>query len=1041
MAAQDLLVKIGADTSAFNDTLAGLSQDLIGKLGAINPAVAGVVGVLAGVGIAAVNVASSWEDATHTLIQRTGETGAALDGLKSDWEAVFKTGDEDAAAVAEAVSGIHVALGLTGDQLQLVSRNFLDLAGVTGEQVEPLIKATTAAFNDWKIAGDDVAKSQDFLLKVNQATGTSVTELSGTLSSSGSTLRQLGLDFETSATLIGQLGKVGPGASEAMGALTKAVANLTEKGVPAKDALTSIIDSIKNAPNDTAAASIAMDVFGNRAGAKLAEQIKSGRFEIDALTESLKSNTTTISDIDNATDGFSAKLQELWNNLQPILVPLGETLIHAGTAVLDMFTELARGVGEGSTAFSGLLEWLQPVTDAFQNYVAPAVEKVGLLLAGLAGGIITTVLIPSLQFLYSSVLVPLAGFLRDVFVLNIELVFGAIGKFVDILGKIPGVSSLVEGAQKALNSALGDSKTKTDDAHASTTKLDAAHTELGKTLNTKTKPAIAGVIGQLGDKKEKTDLATKATKLLEDAESVLGATWKTLVTPQAKSLVQAQSDLQKAKDKVKDSAEALQKAEDALRKSLGDTHTSSKDLKASTEALESAKKNAKSATDSLKLAEDNLSLSTKKAKEDADALAKSIGLMTDELAKLPLDIGPGVTSSLGDINSNIGTLMASMKTAQTDAYDTQLALQRMGVTAKEDIAALATQASTDFATIRDSGTASATEIREAHIKELEAIKAAYIAQGTNLPPEQQKTLDALLAQQESFKTGSTGTSGVFTKWADGIKSLTGTLGSSMISTLFTAPSSFGGSLMDKLNTIKDSFVDVFTTQIGGVLDNFIEKGLKAVMGALDGLIGKLTGSDGVSNALDKVFGVATDTATSVGTTAATGAANTAANTATSTAGKAAGTGISAMVGVVSGVVSAISGVIGNFQMAKMETTLNAIEEGTRYSALFLGGRADGGILGQLFRIIEEVTYGYTAKAMLEIRDIFKGEFLPRIANIDNSAYWGLMKLENLNNVVPMKLDQLIAKPTYVYVTNYLDSDQIASRVETRIENSLQLAIS
>src|SRR6185369_7605054 len=45
-------------------------------------------------------------------------------------------------------------------------------------------------------------------------------------------------------------------------------------------------------------------------------------------------------------------------------------------------------------------------------------------------------------------------------------------------------------------------------------------------------------------------------------------------------------------------------------------------------------------------------------------------------------------------------------------------------------------------------------------------------------------------------------------------------------------------------------------------------------------------------------------------------------------------GLTGWVTAISGAVTAISSVIGNFQMAKMETSLNAIEHNTRYTMMY-----------------------------------------------------------------------------------------------------------
>lgn len=88
-------------------------------------------------------------------------------------------------------------------------------------------------------------------------------------------------------------------------------------------------------------------------------------------------------------------------------------------------------------------------------------------------------------------------------------------------------------------------------------------------------------------------------------------------------------------------------------------------------------------------------------------------------------------------------------------------------------------------------------------------------------------------------------------------------------------------------------------------------------------------------------------------------------------GSAVSGGLTGWISAISGAVTAISSVIGNFQMAHMETSLNAIEHNTRYTMMYVGERADGGILGVLFKIDEELAWGTHTKATENLRDLFQ----------------------------------------------------------------------
>lgn len=61
-----------------------------------------------------------------------------------------------------------------------------------------------------------------------------------------------------------------------------------------------------------------------------------------------------------------------------------------------------------------------------------------------------------------------------------------------------------------------------------------------------------------------------------------------------------------------------------------------------------------------------------------------------------------------------------------------------------------------------------------------------------------------------------------------------------------------------------------------------------------------------------------------------------------------------LIDILKAISDLILGIIQAFQLARIEGTLNAIEENTRRATLFLGDRADQGIIGQLFKVNEHL---------------------------------------------------------------------------------------
>lgn len=1154
----DLLIKIGGDTEGFKDSLAGLGESLLKSVAELNPIVAGIVGVIGGISVAAVEVAEGWEDATHEIIAKTGATGDSLKGLKDDWEAVFKTGDEDAKTVADALAGVNVALGITGPALQTVTRNFLDLAGITGEQVQPLIKATTQAFNEWKITGDEAASSQQLLLHVFQATGISVTDLTSQLATAGPTLHNLGLSFETSAALIGQLSKSGPGASEAIAGLSKAVANLTKEGIPAQGALDSIIASIKNAPTDTDAASAAMEVFGNKAGAKLSEQIRSGKFDLDALVTTLHNSTATISETDDATDSFSAKLGELWNNIQPILVPLGTVLVNAASDLVKGFTDLIRGVSLSSDSFSGLLTFVKPIGDAFIS-TKPVLIEWGTLLLGIANTITD-----KLQPVFSAISTVLEGFatlLKMSVIAAVKDAMTFLGGLFDVLMKIPAVASMFADGQKTLAGAL--------DATSKSTKDLTTSTDTNKTTTEGAAKAHVDIIGALGDHKTAKELLKKATEDINGAEQTLADGYKSLFIPTIKDVATAEGDLAEARLTLESDLAVLKSKEEDL-KTIRDTGKgSAATIKAAEDDLTTARQAVKDDTEKLHQAEKDLTTSRTEfnkatadmAQAEADLsnayktihipIIKDVATAEDALTAARKNVDDAITNvkqaeqdlktlrdsghasaadlktaednlkatrdalktATGDYKTAEGDLNATRvvaKQASADLYaaekdldnfrkdnltphakdvktafeDVRVAYQNATTAAKDvstaednlrtalaggdptkikDATVLLTTArndlklktdalhesentvTTDFGLSKgqmdglkkstDDTTLSVGTLETAQLKMYQDVLKAAQDNKTNIPAEQQLQNAALIQGQKDFSKEH------LTQWSDLYNSITSTVqtfAGSAIKTLFTGQGSFKDEGIAALQSLGEAvmtkfiqpFTDAIADFIAGAITNLLSgKGLKGVADALDGIMTKVGGLFGKSG---------TDAASD----AASGAASSGSQAGSQAIGAIAG-GITGLVTAVSSVVTAISSVIGNFQMAHMETSLNAIEHNTRYTMMYVGERSDGGILGQLFTLVDETKFGTTNKAAIDMDNWIKGPIAQNLNDIDQNTYWGLQKVDSINNTmlqIPSLLSQIAMKPTNVDVKVYLDSAQIAATIESTIEAAVLQAI-
>jgi hypothetical protein len=160
-----------------------------------------------------------------------------------------------------------------------------------------------------------------------------------------------------------------------------------------------------------------------------------------------------------------------------------------------------------------------------------------------------------------------------------------------------------------------------------------------------------------------------------------------------------------------------------------------------------------------------------------------------------------------------------------------------------------------------------------------------------------------------------------------------------------------------------------------------------------------------------------------------------------------------IVNVITGAISAIANVITAIQGFEELGKLASIEENTRYTQLYLGGRADQGVLGQLFIMGDDLQFGITPRNLDAIKS-----FSENISNHSNDLYSWIQLVEgDLSNPASCINSSLInitsgitngfanvsaaiaANNPIVNVAVTLDGAAIAAAVETTIESAIKQA--
>ena len=449
------VVEIAGSTSP---TLGNAVSKAVKMLGNVNVAAvaASAAGVAAVVGIAKaavkatkelVNLGTEFDNVSDTIRIGTGATGEALDALMDDFDAVYGSIPTTMDNAATAIANYNTMLGLTGEDLQNISRQAIQVADLLGDDLEGVIESSSHAFQQWNIDAEDMGDAMDFVFKASQSTGVGFSKLMENVQTYGPQLRDMGYSFEEATTLIGQLEKQGVNTTEVLAAMKKGVTTLANEGIGAADGLQMYIDAIVNAKDETNATAIAAEIFGTRAASTMSSAIRDGTLDIEALTATLQENGETITQCAEDTYDFTERLQIFKQRAQIALEPLANTLFDTLNDLMPIVADL---MDELLPVISEMTEMLTPLIEDVVTEIAPLLSELMKPLVQIAKSLLTKI-IPPLVKIITAVL-PVVIELVDAIALVLEPVFDLLGAVLPIIAEL--LSAVMSIVSKILAKVL-----------------------------------------------------------------------------------------------------------------------------------------------------------------------------------------------------------------------------------------------------------------------------------------------------------------------------------------------------------------------------------------------------------------------------------------------------------------------------------------------------------------------------------------------------------------------------------------------------------
>ena len=328
------------------------------------------------------------DSAYDTVIKKTGAAGATAQGLYDIVDNLATSIPTDFDTAANAVGEVNTRFGLTGDELETLSAQFVKFAKLNDTDVTSSIDSVQKALSAYGLAGHaDTLLNR--LNKTGQETGVSVDTLTSSLIQNGTAFQEMGLNIYQSTALMGQLEKSGANSETVMQGLRKALKNAANEGKPLNQALDELQAAIENDEDGMKGLNAAYELFG-KSGDQIYGAVKNGSLDFRELGASMSDAAGSVSKTFETTlspmDEWKTTLNELKLAGAEVGSVIGELLApmlqKAADVIRDLkvkWDELSPGTQQAIITAAGILA-----------VVGPIVALIGSLVTGI-GGLIASV--------------------------------------------------------------------------------------------------------------------------------------------------------------------------------------------------------------------------------------------------------------------------------------------------------------------------------------------------------------------------------------------------------------------------------------------------------------------------------------------------------------------------------------------------------------------------------------------------------------------------------------------------------------------------
>ena len=203
-----------------------------------------VTAPIVGVGKKALDAFDEVDGAMDTITKKTGAVGAETEEYKQILDNIATTIPVDFQTAGEAIGEVNARFGVTGEDLEQLSSDFIKFAAINDTDVSNSIDKVQKAMAAYDMSSGEAIDMLELLTAASQQSGASVDTLADQLVTNGQALQEMGLNANESVGFLANLEKAGVDSSAVLTGLKKALQNATKDGESMDYALAKLQNSM-----------------------------------------------------------------------------------------------------------------------------------------------------------------------------------------------------------------------------------------------------------------------------------------------------------------------------------------------------------------------------------------------------------------------------------------------------------------------------------------------------------------------------------------------------------------------------------------------------------------------------------------------------------------------------------------------------------------------------------------------------------------------------------------------------------------------------